>query len=495
MLTAAVFFLLLLAFLSDAHAFFWSTKKDEAVNVGTEFIAARGVACEGADCPSLSIQIFDNGEWENGQSVELTAGDCATKANIGTIVCPRTGHDDDCTLYSAWGTVVSSCAELRPADLVYVVPRGRLFMWPSHDVGHRAEIKHVPMPDGRAIVLETLSQRPRVFRLQNFFTEAEAEGLIEHALSIQDDSHRLKRSSTGATGYTVDSKRTSEGAFDTNSEIALAIKRRSFDVLGIRPYDESFSDGIQVLRYNQTTAYIAHMDWIEPTKLNNDHNWESAGEGTNRYATILLYLSGVEDGGETVFTQAKPIGEGARVIPKKQAEEETTSYLDSKNITELFPTGTWQRNMIVECRSRMAIKPVKAEAVLFYSQFPDGRVDRLSVHGGCPVLIGQKWAANLWVWNGPRNGYPQRGSGAVKSEKPTSVSAAFTSEVSTPHRLFWEDTDWGALQPGADIRVNTFAGHKWNIRLNGEKVLTWVIAQGETSQRFVFRTEDLKASG
>ena len=27
-----------------------------------------------------------------------------------------------------------------------------------------------------------------------------------------------------------------------------------------------------------------------------------------------------------------------------------------------------------------------------------------SEHGGCPVLEGTKWAANLWVWNGRRYG-------------------------------------------------------------------------------------------
>jgi hypothetical protein len=34
-----------------------------------------------------------------------------------------------------------------------------------------------------------------------------------------------------------------------------------------------------------------------------------------------------------------------------------------------------------------------------------GRVDEMSMHGGCPVLSGTKWAANLWVWNGPRCEY------------------------------------------------------------------------------------------
>ena len=34
-----------------------------------------------------------------------------------------------------------------------------------------------------------------------------------------------------------------------------------------------------------------------------------------------------------------------------------------------------------------------------------GRVDDMALHGGCPVIEGTKWAANLWVWNGPRYGY------------------------------------------------------------------------------------------
>ena len=475
--------LTLLVALSAAQAF-WNRKKEPEVMPHA----------------GLSVQVMPNGETENGQSLELSAADCASDS-LAAVVCSRTGYEPDCSLFSSWGTAVKSCSELKANDMVHVVPDGRLFMWPSHEVGHKVEIKHLTTEAEGAppIILETLSQRPRVFRLQNFFTDAEAEDLITHALSIEDDAFRLKRSSTGATGYTVDSKRTSEGAFDVNSPTALGIKKRSFDLLGIRPYDETFADGIQILRYNQTTAYISHMDWIEPTKLNNDHDWESSGGGTNRYATILLYLSGVEDGGETVFTQAKPIGENAittSLLTRKQAEAETSSYLDSKNLSELFPEGTWQRNMIVECRSRMAVKPIKAEAILFYSQFPDGRVDRLSVHGGCPVLIGQKWAANLWIWNGPRNGYARKNPVTGKTEKntgPISVSASFESavDVDVGAKLYWQDQEWGALVPGEAIRVNTYEGHKWNVKIDGEQILEWEIAPDEQTQHFTLTRENL----
>jgi hypothetical protein len=41
------------------------------------------------------------------------------------------------------------------------------------------------------------------------------------------------------------------------------------------------------------------------------HDYDSAHKGGNRYATILLYMTdqGEKDGGETVFTEAWPVGQ------------------------------------------------------------------------------------------------------------------------------------------------------------------------------------------
>lgn len=82
-------------------------------------------------------------------------------------------------------------------------------------------------------------------------------------------------------------------------------------MLGFDTYTEGHSDGLQILRYNLTTAYIPHMDWIDDPSGQLAHDYESSGRGGNRFATILLYMSdlGERDGGETVFVKAWPNGQ------------------------------------------------------------------------------------------------------------------------------------------------------------------------------------------
>ena len=53
----------------------------------------------------------------------------------------------------------------------------------------------------------------------------------------------------------------------------------------------------------------------------------------------------------------------------------------------------------------MQVKPKKGAAVLFYSYTPDGKLDPLTVHGGCPVKKGVKYITQQWIkaaWHEPR---------------------------------------------------------------------------------------------
>ena len=124
--------------------------------------------------------------------------------------------------------------------------------------------------------------------------------------------------------------------------------------------------------------------------------------------------------------------------------------------------------------------------MLFYSQRPDGTLDPKSKHGGCPVLAGTKWAANLWIWNRVRLGYPRaprktgaaqfdasRGVGRDRMKKGGAVGAsagapppggeprqpvALFKNVDVPGgRLFYAgSTFMGDIEPGASLRCGAF---------------------------------------
>jgi len=47
----------------------------------------------------------------------------------------------------------------------------------------------------------------------------------------------------------------------------------------------------------------------------------------------------------------------------------------------------------------LKIKPEKGKAILFYNILPDGNFDELAIHEALPVTQGEKWLANLWVWD------------------------------------------------------------------------------------------------
>lgn len=116
---------------------------------------------------------------------------------------------------------------------------------------------------------------------------------------------------------------------------------------------------MQLLRYEYSQTYKPHFDYFHDD-LNSQE--ESGGQ---RIATVLMYLSTPEEGGETVFPSApvKVSGPG------------------------------WS-----ECaRAGFAVKPRKGDALMFYSLHPDGSKDLASLHGSCPVIKGEKWSATKWI--------------------------------------------------------------------------------------------------
>jgi hypothetical protein len=212
---------------------------------------------------------------------------------------------------------------------LYAVPAGRVFMHAPSFVGEIFELPHVQGPLGRPVSLEVLSISPRVFDVHNFFTKEESQSLVDKALKEKTESHRIKRSTTGAGAHKVNSQRTSENGFDTHGKTAVSVKKRCLEILGYDEYIESHGDGLQILRYNLTTAYIPHMDYLDDASGKLPHDYDSAHKGGNRYATILLYMTDLEegDGGETVFTKGWPVG---------QAEEDHVPYREVCFVYSVF---------------------------------------------------------------------------------------------------------------------------------------------------------------
>jgi 2OG-Fe(II) oxygenase superfamily len=47
----------------------------------------------------------------------------------------------------------------------------------------------------------------------------------------------------------------------------------------------------------------------------------------------------------------------------------------------------------------LKIKPERGKAILFYNMLPDGNYDERSQHAALKVTSGEKYIANLWVWD------------------------------------------------------------------------------------------------
>ena len=47
----------------------------------------------------------------------------------------------------------------------------------------------------------------------------------------------------------------------------------------------------------------------------------------------------------------------------------------------------------------LVLRPRKGSAVLFYNLLEDGNADNLTLHAALPVIKGEKYLANFWIWD------------------------------------------------------------------------------------------------
>lgn len=100
-------------------------------------------------------------------------------------------------------------------------------------------------------------------------------------------------------------------------------------------------------------------------------------------------------------------------------------------------------------------------------------MDSMSLHGGCPVVEGTKWAANLWVWNRRRFGLDPEESGHGKS---TSISVSFENPTDQTVSIYWSGTKMADLAPnGGSQNYKSFHNHKWSFKQGDVTVLEHTI--------------------
>jgi prolyl 4-hydroxylase len=240
-----------------------------------------------------------------------------------------------------------------------VIHTNGLWLWPGAYEGFRQETFE-------GIRLTTLSVRPLVHRVENLLTYEECDLIQSLALPY------MRASKTNKMDKDVDKPdttwRTSTQYFLPPTSHA-SIEAIDYRVASLTKSRLAQQEWVQVLRYEKTQQYKHHTDYFDKSLYQSDKSVLKMLKGgeMNRLITVFWYLSNVTSGGHTIFPWAN-----------KSKGGWTSSDCD-------IPTA-------------LKVKPIKGEAIIFYSLNSDGSMDDKSLHGGCPVIEGTKWSGNKWIW-------------------------------------------------------------------------------------------------
>ena len=185
---------------------------------------------------------------------------------------------------------------------------------------------------------------PRVVVLGNLLSAEECDAIIESA------KPRLARSLTVQTstgGEELNPDRTSNGMFFNRGQTpeVTALEERIARLVG---WPVENGEGLQVLHYRPGAEYKPHYDYFDPDEPGTPTILKRGGQ---RVATLVMYLNEPTRGGGTTFPD---VG--------------------------------------------LEVAPVRGHAVFFSYDRPHPSTRTL--HGGAPVLEGEKWVATKWLREG-----------------------------------------------------------------------------------------------
>ncbi|KAA3455987.1 putative prolyl 4-hydroxylase 7 [Gossypium australe] len=214
-----------------------------------------------------------------------------------------------------------------------------------------------------------LSWRPRAFIYKGFLSSEECD----HLIILAKDKLEKSMVADDVSGQSIESEvRTSSGMFleqaldEVVADIEARIAAWTFLPVGLFAFDLDTAlqtengEALLILHYQHGQKYEPHFDFFYD-KVNLER-------GGHRIATVPMYLSDVESGGETVF----PNSEGKLTQPTDDS---------------------WSNC----AKTGYAVKPRKGDALLFFNLHPNTTTDPKSLHGSCPVIKGEKWSATKWI--------------------------------------------------------------------------------------------------
>lgn len=267
---------------------------------------------------------------------------------------------------------VSNAPEGAPFTLVAA---GDHFVWPGWSVGHRVSLSDVVV-DGAPLVLETLALEPRLFYIDGFLAPNEAEIIIEHARARLEPSYVFDQN-TATKLQSRNSDQTwlqCDGSDTPLDRVVCAIDQRVASVARMPlEHVRVANDHLQVVHYDEQAHYHSHHDYFDPTLSYISFQLRT---GQQRLFTLLFYLNEPEAGGFTVF-------------PRTDAN----NGYGANGVVDMS-----------DCSRGIRVTPKRGAAILWYNLKATGNgheafLDVRSLHGGCDVERGEKFAANKWVYN------------------------------------------------------------------------------------------------
>jgi len=202
----------------------------------------------------------------------------------------------------------------------------------------------VVMADGHPVRILAAMRNPRVVVFGGLLSDDECDGLIDIARP------RLVRSETvdnNTGGSEVNAARTSDGMFFERGE-TLLIARLEQRIAMLLQWPAVNGEGLQILRYRPGAEYRPHHDYFDPAHAGTATILKRGGQ---RVGSLVMYLNTPKAGGATTF-------------PDVQLE----------------------------------VAPIKGNAVFF--SYERAHASTRTLHGGAPVIEGEKWVATKWLREG-----------------------------------------------------------------------------------------------